>query len=213
MSSRFTSDDYAAALRALLPRGKAWPDDQASTFARTLAGLAPVYAASDGAAVDLVADAFPIAPVGLLPEWEDSLGLPDPCAGASPTLEQRQAAVHARFIAGGGFGRQRYITFAAALGFAITISDYAPFRAGRGVAGQPLYDAAWAYAWLVMVHSDAHGLGTNVLKCELDAIKPAGTTILIDSSASTDTPADALFVGGYPVHLAAGGYLRLPGIS
>ena len=181
MSSRFSASDYAAAFRALLPRGKAWPDDTSSVFMRTVAALAMVYQISDEAAIDLLADAFPVGTVNLLPEWEEALGLPDPCVGSSPTLQQRQAAVYARFIRGGGLNRQRYIDFAAALGFAITISTYAPFRAGHARAGQPVYGQAWAFAWAVTITADAHALGPAVLKCELDAIKPAGTTIIITS--------------------------------
>lgn len=179
MSGLYSTEDYAAAFRALMPRGRAWPEDPQSVMMQVLAALSTVYALSDSAAIALLVDAFPVGTSDLLPEWEETLGLPDPCAGDAPTTAQRQAAVHARFIQGGGLSAERYIEFASALGFSIAIAGYATFRAGRAHAGEPVAGDDWAYAWSVTVTADRNALGLDVLRCELEAIKPAATAILI----------------------------------
>lgn len=177
MPARFTADDYAAAGRALLPRGRVWPDDPASQQGRAMAAIGQTLARSDAAAIALLLDARPVAPVDLLPEWEATLGLPDPCLGPSPTLSQRQAQVAARFIAGGGQSIGYYTRYAAALGVTITVRTYRPFQAGVDAVGQPLWGEAWAFAWGVNVVADADAFGDEALRCELDAIKPAHTVI------------------------------------
>lgn len=177
MAARFAADDYAAAGRALLPRGRVWPDDPASVQGRAMAAIGRTLERSDAAAVALLTDAFPVAPVDLLPEWEASLGLPDPCLGASPTLAQRQAQVAARFVSGGGQSIAYYTRFAASLGFTITVRQYRPFQVGVDAVGQPLIGEAWAFAWGVNVTANTSGLTTDVLRCELEAIKPAHTVI------------------------------------
>lgn len=179
MTSHFSAADYAAALRKLLPRGLAWSDDPDDPFTLTNIGLSGVYEDTDTAAVGLLADAMPITPVDLLPEWESSLGLPDPCMGAAATLAQRQAAVLARFTAQGDLSEEGYIAFAAALGFTITFTKYRPFQAGLGTAGSPIYSDDWAFVLGVNISADANDLDQNVLMCELNAIKPADVILIL----------------------------------
>lgn len=140
---------YGAALLALLPPGAAWPRDPASVLARVAAGLAVSPARLEARAVALLADAFPVAPLELLPEWEASLGLPDPCSGPAPSTEKRQAAVAARFAARGGQSVAYFVAVAAAMGFTITITHYKAARAGDATVGEPIQDEAWAHTWRV----------------------------------------------------------------
>ena len=179
MPGRYSAADYAAAAIALRPRGAVWPDDVNSVQAETLGALSASLARSDSDAVALLVDAFPFTTLGLLPEWEESLGLPDPCAGSSPTVAQRQAQVRARFIGGGGLSRARYIAFAAALGFTITITVFSPFRVDRNRIGDALASDDWAYAWEVTVVTNFGGLPLAVLQCELQSIAPADTTLFV----------------------------------
>lgn len=181
MTARFSLEDYALALRKLMPRGRVWPEGPETTQAKVLEALAGAFHRSDEAAVDLITDAFPGSTEDLLPEWEGSLGLPDPCAGPDPTIEQRRAQVVARFVAGGGMSAARYIAFAAELGFTITIQTYAPFRVGVNHIGQPLASEAWAYAWGVTILANTSGLPDQVLFCELEAIRPGETTVLLNT--------------------------------
>lgn len=193
----YSSEDYLNALQALMPRGRVWPKDPNSVQARTLACFTPTFERSNQAAADLLVDAFPSTSVDLLPEWEAALGLPDPCAGAQPTIQLRQQQVVARFTNSGGQSITYFVNYAAALGYNVTITQFAPFRFGQNTFGTPMYGVAWAFAWQVNAPgfsieqfkfgADAFGepfayWDNNVMQCELQRIAPAHTTLLFDYS-------------------------------
>lgn len=173
------ADDYARAMDALLPTGRVWPDDPDTVQRRVIAALALTFARLDGDAGGLLAVSRPGAVTPLLPEWEATLGLPDPCLPDGGSFDQRAAQVRARFASAGGQSRQRYIDFAAALGFTIEIETYAPFRVGRSAAGAALGDDSWYFAWGVRVIASAGTLPASVLLCELERIKPAETSVFL----------------------------------
>jgi uncharacterized protein YmfQ (DUF2313 family) len=176
---RFAVTDYSAAARALMPRGLAWPTDPDTEQSRTLSAIAATFERSDGNANALLSGSLPGQATPLLPEWEATLGLPDPCAGENPTLEQRLNQVRGRFVGAGGQSRQRFIDFAAALGFKIKITNYAPFRAGLSTVGNPLASDAWSFVWGVTIVETTGALPVDALICELEAIKPAETTLIL----------------------------------
>lgn len=171
--------DYAAAFRALMPGGRVWPNDPDSVQSAVIFGLCGSFASLDVGALDLLVDSFPATSVDLLPEWESSLGLPDPCVGDGATTAQRQAQVVARLIAGGGQSAAYFTAFAAALGFTIEIVTYAPARAHIATAGSPACGPIWAFAWGVDVTANTSGLAESVLLCELNTIKPAEATVFL----------------------------------
>ena len=205
----FGNTDFTGAILRLLPRGRVWPkapvfldavgtiDPDAPVQVKVMAALAPTYTRSGARAANLLVDAFPATTVELLPEWQSALGLPDPCVGASPLLSQEQGQVVARLT---GRGKNQsvafFINFAATLGYPITITQFAPFRAGRSAAGQPLCGSAWANAWQVnaptfevdyFAAGDAAGeplatWGSTALQCELQRVAPAHTTLLFQYS-------------------------------
>ncbi len=175
----WTNTDFLAGMQALMPTGPAWPRDADAVQTQVLAALVPVYTGNAGAAAALLVDAFPSTTLGLLPEWEATLGLPDPCTPLNPSMAQRQAAVLAKFISFGGQTTEYYIAVAAALGYPITItelSDYAwqinvpsvnisYFTAGISVAGDPLWT-----------------IGNAELECRIKQIMPAHTVLTFNFS-------------------------------
>lgn len=188
----YSSADYLVALQNLLPRGRIWPRDADAVMTAALAGLAPIYVRNNARANQVIDEAFPPATYELLPQWEATLGLPDPCGGVAPTVQARRGQVVARFIAKGGQSAAYFIEFAAALGFTITVNSCAPFRMGQSRMGQPLGDSEWMFVWQVHGPVDAAipfrmGLSamgepleafvTGVLQCELNAITPAHTLL------------------------------------
>ena len=171
----YSASDYAQAMANLLPRGAAWSRDPASTMMSLLTALAPTYERSGAAAANLIPDVSPASTTDFVVEWEETLGLPDACTPANPTLEQRKAAILAKFIAAGGQSIPYYIAVAAALGFAITITELSTpyhwrvnaatitpsyFMLGTGVCGD--------YFWVI---------GNTELECRLRAIMPAHTVL------------------------------------
>ncbi|MFX1675216.1 DUF2313 domain-containing protein [Paraburkholderia sp. A2WS-5] len=182
--------DFLKALQGLMPRGRVWPRDPDAVQTQVLSGLAPSYERSTARANYLLVDAFPATTYELLPEWESTLGLPDPCAGVAPTIAQRQAQVLARFVGVGGPTIQSLTQFASNLGYTVTITQFVEARAGQMRAGAPCCGTAWSYAWQVnaplntvtiatagaMAAGDPlASWGNAVLECEMKAVMPAHT--------------------------------------
>ncbi|EFH09379.1 YmfQ family protein [Pseudoroseomonas cervicalis] len=197
MTARFarSAADYRAALLALLPRGVIWRRDAGSDQGRVASGLATGVARLHARALAVLADAFPATALELLPDWEETLGLPDQCStgDGAGSLQQRRAQVVARLTAQGGQSVPYFIGVAAALGYQITIEEFAPARAGSLRAGQPLCGEAWANAWRVRAPQttvvrfragqsqagDALATWGNAsLECTLRQLVPAHTVVL-----------------------------------
>ena len=193
LAPNLTADDFLVALQALMPRGRVWPRDRDAVQTKTLAGCAPTFARLTSRANQLLIDGFPATAYELLPEWESSLGLPDPCAGPAPTVGQRQAQVVARFANSGGQSVQYFIDFAEQLGYTVTVQQYTQARAGLLKAGDPCCGYDWNFAWKInaplntLVRAVAGAMaagdplvawGNDVLQCQFDEIKPAHTILI-----------------------------------
>lgn len=207
----FDEDDFLAALQALLPRGRAWPRGDDSNLTALLRGLAAAWAAAHTRQGELLQDGFPASTLELLPEWEATLGLPDPCAGPAPIESQRRAQVIARFAYQGGQSIAYFTALAAALGGTITIAEYAPSRANIDSAMGPLRGDAWAHIWQVTLSgvtlfraeaAISHAgdplwsLAGGVIGCEIQRLRPGHTIVQFASApgvpaglALTDLPA------------------------
>lgn len=174
-----SADDYAGAIRALLPRGRVWRAEQGSTQQALIGCLSKAWARLDIAGATLLGGSLPGGNLDLVPEWEETLGLPDPCAGIDATLDQRATQVLARFVAGGGQSIPFFVDYAATLGFDVSIFTFAPFRVDLSTVETPLYDQDWFFAWHVYVILNHGSLSGDVLACELRALKPAQTYVFI----------------------------------
>lgn len=130
--------DYQDSLQAHLPRGEAWAKAPDSNLGRLLMGLAGELARAAGRTRDFEREIDPRTSAELLPEWEEFLGLPDPCAGQSPDLLTRRASVVAKLLDGGGATAAYLIALALRLGYDVTIREHKPFRMGIGRMGDPL---------------------------------------------------------------------------
>jgi len=188
----YASEDFASALTGLLPRGRVWPRDPDAIMVRTVSCLAPTYERSSADAINLLVTAFPATATDLIPEWQETLGLPDPCAGEAATIIQQRQQIVARLTDSGGQSSPYFIRFAKALGYDITITNDAPFRCGQSRAGQHVGGEDWFYAWAVhapeftvnpfvagkSTAGDALGsFGNAVLVCEITERKPAHTVL------------------------------------
>ncbi|MGU7784874.1 YmfQ family protein [Burkholderia sp. PU8-34] len=185
--------NFLSAIQALLPRGQVWSRDPDAVQTKTLAGIAPSYERNTARANYLLVDAFPGTTYELLPEWESTLGLPDPCAGESPTIQQRRNQVVARLANSGGQSIPYFETLAENLGYDSAIENHAPFRCGQSTAGQPVGNTDWFSAWTVHAPQSTvvrfaagqstageplGAWGNAVLECEIRAIAPAHSVVL-----------------------------------
>lgn len=193
----YSASDYAQAMTNLLPRGPAWSRDPGSNLAALMGALAPTYERSGAAAAQLIADIFPGTTTALIPEWEETLGLPDPCTPANPSLEQRRASVLAKFIGSGGQSIPYFISVAAALGFTITVTEFRPFTLGWSHLGTALAGPGWESVWQInaptitasrftLGHSDLGdplwSIGNAELECRIRVIAPAHTILIFKYS-------------------------------
>jgi uncharacterized protein YmfQ (DUF2313 family) len=171
-----------------------WQRGWGTLQAQDLLTLMPTWARLDARAANLIEDAFPCSTSELLPEWEATLGLPDPCVGQLGSTQERTAAVCAKFSARGGQSISYYTALALSLGYDITIQQFAPFRVEFNRAEDPLYGEDWAYAWQVTVNT-TQGLayfrtgestcgeplaswGSKLLECMIQQYAPAHTTLI-----------------------------------
>ena len=185
--------DLARLITNLGPTGDLWPTEPDAVQQQAYLALAGTFARLQARANYLVTDAFPSTTVELLPEWESTLGLPDPCAGPDATIAQRQAHVVARLTQSNGPSIPSLTAFAAALGYTITITETQPALADHACADDPDNDPEAAHVWQVnaagVVTTDAladeayaddplETYGNAVLECEMRRLAPAHTIVV-----------------------------------
>jgi uncharacterized protein YmfQ (DUF2313 family) len=180
----FSRVDYRRALQRLLPRGRAWPRDEDSVQVRVLDGLAGSLAALDASAQFLLADSFPAQAVSLLPDWEATLGLPDPCSGDTPSIPARQGQVVARLADNGGASVLDLTAYAARLGFTgMGTGIYVEAAAHAFAVQAPETTVTPFQMGLSGMGDPFQGFGNDVLECEISALAPAHTTVIYQYGA------------------------------
>lgn len=124
---------------AVAPRGPAWGTDEAGdgqgaspVQLKLWRGIAGCIAEIYSWAFEVATQAFPTAITFSLVDWENELGLPDPCGAADQGLEARKAAVRAKVVAQGGASPGYFICVARAAGYDITIEEPSGFELGPG---------------------------------------------------------------------------------
>lgn len=208
--------DYLWQFQRLLPRGRVWQRGWGSVQAADLLTLMPTWARLHTRAGEVISETFPCSVAAeMLPEWEATLGLPD-CEPLG-TIQQRQAAVCAKFSMRGGQSINYFIALAAANGFTIEITQFSAFRVDLNSAEDLLNDAAWDYAWMVVAPQEtityfsadlSHAeepleyWSNAELECLINEYAPAHTVVMFqywqpysewDDSASTWDDGDSVW--------------------
>jgi len=191
--SRFSIEDYTAALQGLLPQGIVWPKKADRVQTAVLRALARSYQQSDDAAIGLLTGSFPATATIMLTDWEKTVGLPDDCAiGENDSIALRQRAVLAKLFSTGGQSAAYFIGVAKALGYDITITVFRQARAGMSVCGDALNGEDWPFTWLVTAPNTTinyaqagqsycgdplRSWGNRRLECRLSALAPSHTIV------------------------------------
>ena len=125
--------DFLAALRLYLPQGRAWSakDDPNSVMSRFLESFALRQFAIFQRETNIFAEINPAATFELIPEWEATLGLPDPCLPADPPTAMVQQQILTRFLADGGQSIPYFEAVAASLGASVTITELSNGRSSE----------------------------------------------------------------------------------
>jgi uncharacterized protein YmfQ (DUF2313 family) len=147
-------DDFAVALANLFPTGAAWSrDDDDSVFMQFIFGLAGPWA-DVAVAADLLLEieSDPGKATLMLPDWEKSFGLPDPCVAEPLTFADRRTALIQRMTLLGEADRNFLISQAAKIGYGISrIIEFSPYMCGISMCGDTrILNAQWdpnRYRW------------------------------------------------------------------
>lgn len=188
---------YLRMLQDALPRGLAWTRREDATLTKLLTAMAEEFARVQVRADALLAEADPRMTLELLRQWEDALGLPDPCINSPRnSIVIRRNAVVSRLSSEGGQSVAFFVALAASLGFTITATDiieYREFKCDVSTVDTPLYSEDWMFVW--EVHAPvatptffragvfAAGepivtFGNDPLTCAFEKAKPAHTKVL-----------------------------------
>lgn len=151
IAARNSAADYAEVLRKLLPRGRVWSREDEGTQAAVLDAVAVTSEGIDSAALTLIAAAFPATATDFLPEWNETLGLPDPCFGPFGNADDDRQQIVAKLIGAGGQSIGYFVSLAASLGYAITINEFSVHTVISPVTA-PIAGVEWAYVWQVEIY-------------------------------------------------------------
>ncbi len=104
MPAKMTLDDHVAAIAANLPSGRVWVPKliRGSNLNALLRGLAPTFQRMDGFLQQFIEQCVPTETDIYLDEWEDALGIPDPCIPleTDPAKRRRNIAIKLALLAG-----------------------------------------------------------------------------------------------------------------
>ncbi|NDV11684.1 YmfQ family protein [Crenobacter caeni] len=189
--------DYTEALWALLPPGPAWSRED-PVLTAWVAVAARRMAAIDVALQRLLAEADPYTALAMLPDWEASLGLPDSCSVATPTLAERRAALVARLTDAGGARLARFVQIATALGYPGASTQRFAAHSCELSCEAPLYSEDWRFSWRLKVPDAVNAKdstcesgvedplsawGNSQLSCIMARECPQPSTVLISYGA------------------------------
>lgn len=192
-----TRTDYRQQLHALLPPGPAWAAPLAPGVDSVLTGLAAEFARVDGRCADLLAEMDPMTVFELVPDWEQVMGLPDPCIGPAGLFEDRQAEVRRRLIEVGEQTPAYFVRLAVSQGYpnAFVTEHRAP-RFGRARFGRSrwgLWRAQFSWTlhtggrlragrrWGASRWGERFGINPgDALYCLVNRYAPAHTVVHID---------------------------------
>lgn len=183
---------HADLLALLLPPTSLDPNNAALSAELVAEGNALDLAL--GYADQLLLEADPRTASATLLDWERVYGLPESFitqAGITQSVAERRAALVAKDAMQGGQSRAFYISFAATLGYVITINEFTPFNTELDTE-QGITDELWQFVWQVnspsttvreLTTSDDTEMATAVwgntlLEGVINRYKPAHTYVI-----------------------------------
>lgn len=136
---------FDQALQHLLPRGAAWPRDPGSVWMAVIHGTAGSFAELQAFIEQTAREWLPQITHTRLAEWEEAVGLPDPCIGPLADDEQRRAAILTRlrgyvgaYADSSPAAPGALQAFCTSIGIPATVFYRRPFRCGKDRVGTRL---------------------------------------------------------------------------
>lgn len=174
----FTRQHYTAAFLSLLPSGPIWSRALNGIITRLASvWVQPIKRNGDRAA-NLLTDAFPATTQELLPEWQNTLGLPDPVQPSGQTLEQAQGQVVARLVGSQATSIPELEALAKTLGYTVTFTPQTAFYFGMPFGSQ-FGGEGWNFVLLATVQ-DIATHDHSVLEYEIRRLCQSGTSVYFE---------------------------------
>jgi uncharacterized protein YmfQ (DUF2313 family) len=147
---RPSADEWLGATMDLLPPGIAWSREPTSNLGKLLSVISAERQLNHERALLLLeVEGFPTTSVELLADWEQDVGLPDPCKPVPGSLAERWAALADIFFADHPPTPANMVLWAAQAGWNITIREQRDFVAGVSMAGDVAGESD--FVWVVTV--------------------------------------------------------------
>lgn len=194
MPTESTIQRWAEGVRTLLPRGAAWAIKRDGVFAKILEAVAAEWARVAERLDRLPLEADPRTAIELLPEWEETLGLPSTCTPGPLDTPMRQMNAAARYAGRPGPATAaEFVAFAAQLGYLIEIEEVEPFVGDLSGADDGAWSSQAVFWWIVHAPlltvnfaeagvtcaGDSLGEWSNeLLECEIRPRRPAHTHVM-----------------------------------
>ncbi len=131
---------YKQLLVNLLPKGKLWKIDEQPVLSKVLGSTAVELARAGERVEDLKREVDPSQTNEALDQWERVFGIPDECTPEGQTPDERRTQLIQKMTNIGGISKSFYEFLILQLGFQSTVQKTRNFLAGRGRAGDPLWN-------------------------------------------------------------------------
>lgn len=146
-----SAEDYAGMMLALLPRGLLWRGASEGRIGGLMRAGARELSRLEGEAERLLAEITPGSAVESIEDFEAELGLPDECAAAAETLDERREAVKRKLQRGGGLSLSYFTSLLKQFGEeGVLISEEVPLMVDHGRVDCLLFSARRAHTFHVI---------------------------------------------------------------
>lgn len=167
-----TEEQYAKAMLALLPPGKAWPRDTDTNLYKLFYGLAIQVRKVDEKAISQISAAFPATATDYLDEWLELFGLPDKCTTWQSSDEDKRAQVVARLTWTGEATVAFLKTYCATLGYTVDIKEWGGAVCGGARAGKQGCQTSDRLSESIITINILNDKDPTFLQCELQTVLP-----------------------------------------
>ena len=143
-------DAYREQIGALLPRGRAWPRERATTLGATTEAIAQELADIDRQAVRLLDELLAGSTFDLITDWEADLGLPDACSVLGSTITIRRASLLEKIVTRADLSAGTFREIGRRYGVEIRVFELDEHRAARSTTLDTT-GGRWRFVWWVTI--------------------------------------------------------------
>ena len=141
-------DAYREQIHALLPAGRAWPEEADTTLDALVRAMAAQVAEVDRSASNLLTEILPNTTFNLLPDWERVAGLPDICSVLGSTITIRRASLLEKLVTKPNLNVTEFERIGRTFGATITVEELDQARADA-IVNLDTADGRWRFVWWI----------------------------------------------------------------